>query len=229
MDKTLVRLTISQSELFANWPEAAITRLVQAADAVTIEENTVMHRVGEMPTYLYLLATGSMHLIRALPSGRNFTAGMHLAGEFHGIGPVMTRTPHFYTAECREKTVLVRIPAELLRNMLSHDGALAFSLMGAMVSRHRGALSRYEGAAVLSTRARVAILLNSIYARSARSGRAPSINLSQEEIATMLGTRRQVVNRVLREMEAEGAVQVQYGRILISDIAKLEKMTEHTE
>jgi CRP-like cAMP-binding protein len=75
----------------------------------------------------------------------------------------------------------------------------------------------------------VATLLNSIYTRSARGGRVSSINLSQEEIATMLGTRRQVVNRVLREMESEGAVQVLYGRIVISDIGKLEKMAEHSE
>jgi CRP-like cAMP-binding protein len=142
---------------------------------------------------------------------------------------VITRSPHIYTAECRENTVLVRIPGELLREMLSHDGNLAYSLMSAMVIRHRGALNRYEGAAVLSTRARVATLLNSIYTRSARGGRVSSINLSQEEIATMLGTRRQVVNRVLREMESEGAVQVLYGRIVISDIGKLEKMAEHSE
>ncbi|SFI34733.1 cAMP-binding domain of CRP or a regulatory subunit of cAMP-dependent protein kinases [Collimonas sp. OK307] len=229
MENTLVRLTISQSELFANWPDAAISRLVKAADAITVEENTVIHRTGEVPTYLYLLATGSMHLIRKMPSGRDFTAGIHLAGEFHGIGPVITRSLHFYTAECREKTVLVRISGELLREMISHDGSLAYSLMGAMVNRHRGALDRYEGAAVLSTRARVATLLNSIYTRSARGGRVSSINLSQEEIATMLGTRRQVVNRVLREMESEGAVQVLYGRIVISDIGKLEKMAEHSE
>lgn len=229
MENPLVRLTILQSELFANWPAAAISRLIQAADTVTVEEDTVIHRTNETPSYLYLLVSGSMHLIREIPSGRNFTAGMHLAGEFHGIGPVITQSPHIYTAVCKEKTVLVRIPGGLLREMLSHDGSFAFSLMTAMVNRHRGALNRYEGAAVLSIRARVATLLNSIYVRSARGDRVSSINLSQEEIATMLGTRRQVVNRVLREMESEGALHIQYGRILISDVAKLEKMAEHLE
>lgn len=229
MEKILIRLTISQSELFATWPDTAVSQIVQTADALTVEENTLVHQTGEAPTYLYLLATGSMHLIRELPSGRNFTAGMHLAGEFHGIGPVMTQTPHIYTAKCKEETVLVRIRGDLLRDMLSHDGNLAYSLMNAMVKRHRDALSRYEGAAVQSTGTRVATLLNSIHVRSARSGREPSINLSQEEIATMLGTRRQVVNRVLRKMETEGAVQLLYGRILISDADKLGKLAENQE
>jgi CRP-like cAMP-binding protein len=75
----------------------------------------------------------------------------------------------------------------------------------------------------------VATLLNSIYTRSALCGRAPSINLSQEEIATMLGTRRQVVNRVLREMESDGVVQLLYGRISISDVGTMEKMAQHLE
>jgi CRP/FNR family transcriptional regulator, cyclic AMP receptor protein len=229
MKNTLAQLTISQSELFSTWPDTAISRLVQAAEVITVEENTVIHRTNDAPIYLYLLATGSMHLIREMPSGRDFTAGMHLAGEFHGIGPVITRSPHIYTAECRESTVLVRLPGELLREMLSHDGRLAFSLMNAMVDRHRSALNRYEAAAVLSIRARVAALLHSIHARSARGKRVPSINLSQEEIATMLGTRRQVVNRALREMELEGAVELLYGRIVISNVTQLEKIAEQSD
>ncbi|PJX20485.1 hypothetical protein CAP48_18980 [Advenella sp. S44] len=227
MEKTLVRLAISQSELFANWPTAAISRLVQASDSITVEENTIIHLTNDVPTYVYLLASGSMQLIREIPAGRNFTAGIHLPGDFHGIGPVITQSPHIYTVKCREKTVLVRIPGELLRDILSHDGNLAFSLMSAMVNRHRDALNRYEGAAILSTRERVATLLNTIYKKSIRAGSVSSVNLSQEEIATMLGTRRQVINRVLRDMESEGAISIKYKQILISNIGKLEEMTVH--
>ena len=43
----------------------------------------------------------------------------------------------------------------------------------------------------------------------------------------MLGTRRQVVNRVLREMAATGAIEVQYGRIAMVDGEILEKMAQN--
>lgn len=227
MEKTLVRLAVSQSELFANWPTGAISRLVQASDSITVEENTILHLTNDVPTYVYLLASGSMQLIREIPSGRNFIAGIQLAGDFHGIGPVITQLPHIYTVKCREKTVLVRIPGELLRNILSSDGNLAFSLMSAMANRHRDALNRYEGAAILSTRERVATLFITIYKKSIRAGSVSSVNLAQEEIAAMLGTRRQVINRVLREMEAEGAISIKYKRILISNMSKLEEMAMH--
>ena len=54
-----------------------------------------------------------------------------------------------------------------------------------------------------------------------------AIDLSQDETTAMLGTRRQVVNRVLREMAATGAIEVQYGRIAIVDAEILEKMAQN--
>ena len=45
----------------------------------------------------------------------------------------------------------------------------------------------------------------------------------------MLGTRRQVVNRVLRDMAATGAIHVQYGRISILDREKLDRMAPEAQ
>ena len=170
-----------------------------------------------------------MNLSRAVPAGRNFTAGLHLAGDFQGLGPVMAQTPHINIATCKEKTVLVRIPGPLLREMVGRDGRLSSSLFAALERRHRRALNLYASAAVHSTQARIAGLLTSIDARSVHSQSLSEINLSQDEIATMLGTRRQVVNRALREMAAEGVVNVQYGKISITDIEKLYKMSQNLD
>lgn len=229
MKNILVRLTITQSELFSTWPTEAIDRLVEAADILVGEPGTCIHQSGDAANYLYLLAAGWMNLSRAIPAERDFTAGLQLAGDFQGLGPVLTQTPHIHTAMCKEKTVLVRIPGPLLREMVGKDGRLSFSLFAALERRHRRALNLYASAAVHSIRAKLAGLLLSMNARGVRSQPFPEINLSQDEIATMLGTRRQVVNRTLREMAAEGVVSVQYGKISIADIEKLHKMSQNLE
>ncbi|ROZ79831.1 Crp/Fnr family transcriptional regulator [Ramlibacter sp. WS9] len=222
MNDTLVRLAIKQSELFAGWPDEAIARLIANAVVLVVEPGTCVHRTGDPAQYLTILVTGSMHLARDMPSGRSFTAGMHLAGEYHGLGPVLSRVPHFFNATCKEKTVLVRIPAELLREMIASNGRLSFSLFAAQERRHFRALKLHASAAVDSIQARVAGLLKSINARSLSS--ASGVNVSQAEIATMLGTRRQVVNRALKDMAAEGVIRVEYGRVLILDNDKLAQM-----
>lgn len=224
MNETLVRLAITQSELFDGWPDDVIASLIQGADVQIVEPGTYVLRSGEPVTHLYLVASGSMHLLRDMPSGRSFTGGVHLAGDYHGLAPVMAQSIYIYTALCKERTVLVRIPAELLRGLVAAHGRLSFSLFGALENRFLQALDLHASAAVNSTQARVAGMLKSIDARSVRGHASAEIHLSQDEIATMLGTRRQVVNRVLRAMEAAGAIRLQYGRISIVDRAQLDQM-----
>ncbi|HSV82754.1 MAG TPA: Crp/Fnr family transcriptional regulator [Ramlibacter sp.] len=224
MSETLARLAISQSELFNTWPDEAIVRLVQQAEVVTVEPGTCVLRSGDKARHLCLVVSGSMNLSWDMPSGRSFTAGLHLAGEFHGLGPVMAQSPHIFTAVCKERTVLVRIPAELLRDMVAANGRLSFSLFSALDGRYIRALHLHASAAVNSTQSRIAGLLKSFDARGPRGRSNDGVHLSQDEIATMLGTRRQVVNRVLRDMAAAGAINVQYGRIAIVDREMLASM-----
>jgi CRP-like cAMP-binding protein len=118
-------------------------------------------------------------------------------------------------------TTLVRIPALILRELVYSDGRLAIGFISVLDRRHREALWRLESATMLPTRERIADLLRSFLARNVRSRAVGEVNLSQDEIASMLGMRRQVVNRALREMEQDGIVQVHYGRLTVVDMAKL--------
>lgn len=228
MKEMLVRLAITQSELFNGWPDEAIARLIQDADVLVVEPGACFHRSGDTAKYLCLVVSGSMILSLDMPSGCSFTAGLQLAGDFHGLGPAIAQRPHTTTVVCKERTVLVRIPADQLRDLVAGNGRLSFSLFAALERRHLQALKLHASAAVNSTQARIAGLLKSINARGARLSNT-AINLSQEEIAAMLGTRRQVVSRALREMAAAGAIHVQYGRISIVDREKLDRMAPETE
>ncbi|MES2184807.1 MAG: Crp/Fnr family transcriptional regulator [Pseudomonadota bacterium] len=224
MYETLIRLAITQSELFSNWPDEAIARLIAHADVQIVEPGTCVHRTGDTAKYISLLVSGYMSLSRTMPGGRNFTGGLNLAGEFHGLGPVIAQAPHMYDAICKERTMLVRIPGELMREMIASNGRLSFSLFAALERRYLRVQILHASAAIESMQARLARLLKSIDSRSVQGRDGAEVNLSQDEIATMLGTRRQVVNRVLREMAEKGAVRVLYGRISIVDDDKLTQM-----
>jgi CRP/FNR family transcriptional regulator, cyclic AMP receptor protein len=47
--------------------------------------------------------------------------------------------------------------------------------------------------------------------------------LRQDDLATMAGTTRPTANRVLKQLESEGAVELARGRIAISDVAGLRR------
>ncbi|CAG2158913.1 hypothetical protein LMG26411_06293 [Cupriavidus numazuensis] len=150
-----------------------------------------------------------------------YTSWLYFAGDFHGIGPALTNSPLIYTATCKQPTTLVRIPANVLRELVYRDGRLAIGLFAALDRRYREALWRHESATMLPTHERVADLLRSFMARNIPSCTAGDVKLSQDEIATLLGVRRQVVNRALRKLEADGIVRIQYGGLTVLDVAKL--------
>ncbi len=224
MNDRLSRLAITQSSLFKDWPDEAISRLLENSEVLVVEPRSVVHRAGEDAKYLLIVVSGSMILSQDMSSGRSFSAAVHLPGDFHGLAPILSLEPYIHTVVCKERTVLVRIAGEALRDIIAANGQLSFALFGALERRYLQVLNLHASAAVNSIQARIAALLKSIAARGVKGRASTGINLSQDEIATMLGTRRQVINRALREMTAEGVIQVQYGRIAIIDAEKLDSM-----
>jgi CRP-like cAMP-binding protein len=116
----------------------------------------------DISRYLYIVVSGSTTVSRETASGRKFVAAIHLPGEFHGLPPAISQGPHIFTAVCKEKSMLVRIPGDTLRSRIAANGQLSFSLFAALERRYREALQLYACASVDSTRTRIARLLKSV-------------------------------------------------------------------
>lgn len=225
MNITLIRLTVTQSELFSGWPACDATRLIEAADLITIESGIHLAEAGDRTDYLYLLAVGSIRLKRPIQSGLELGGLPLLPGDFYGLTPLITGQPLLFTAICREDCVLVRIPGKPFLEIIANNSNLFFSLFFAAHRQYVALLNCYESVTMRSVRARVATILISIGARMRSRNSLANVRLSQEEIAGMLGTRRQVINRALKSLEDECAIVVKYGRILLVDLQKLEKLS----
>jgi len=224
MAEVIARIALKNSDLFSSWPGQAVDYLIDHSDVLEVESGGCIHEAGALAEFLYVLASGSLTVRRVMPSGRKFTVTTHTVGDFQGLGPALTQSAYWSTAIAKEKTVLVRIPGLILRELLASNGRLSFPLFAALEARQVRALSMYANASVHSLRARIAEHLLSLHERAGRGPSEAGIRLSQEELAAMLGTGRQVVNRVLQEMAAAAAIEVNYGRIVVKDRDKLERM-----
>lgn len=223
MTRAVPRLAITQSELFRDWPDDDIEKLVKAADMLRLDKGEVLHRPRDVARHLFLLSAGSMQLSFAAAPDDEITIRFYYPGDFHGLGPLISNVPYVYTATARLETHLVRIPGPFLLDMLARNGRLAIAMFAGLNKRHRNAISLYADAATHSMKTRIATLLESLLARGDPRD-APEVVLAQTEIAHMLGSRRQVINRELRAMEAEGILRLEYGRIVIADTGLLKAL-----
>lgn len=102
------------------------------------------------------------------------------------------------------------------------DEALLLALCG-----HMRTLSIYMGDASLDGLPnRMARRLADL-AGPQRGAPAPIVEMSQSDLATMLGASRQSVNKELRQFEAAGLIQLSYGTIVILDRAGLEALASY--
>ena len=52
-------------------------------------------------------------------------------------------------------------------------------------------------------------------------GKTITIDISQEELGTMLGTSRQSISKELKKMQNKGYIEVHYGRIFLKNVESL--------
>ncbi|CDZ24583.1 CarD family transcriptional regulator [[Clostridium] cellulosi] len=62
--------------------------------------------------------------------------------------------------------------------------------------------------------------------RQSELTKSESLSVTHEMIAKNLGTAREVVSRLLKYFENDGAVRLERGRIVITDFAKLQRLSE---
>lgn len=220
------RLAVRNSAMFAGWPEEEIAHVVESSTVVAMNDGELLHVRGEACRYLFLVVSGCIRLFSVGKDGREFTTWLHFAGDPHAIGPAVLRSTYQNNARARGETKLVRIEGALIREVIARNGRLAFDVMAAL-DKHRTATALlYERAATHSLEERIAGLLGLIVARQGRD--RSLIELSQDEIAIMLGTRRQVVNRTLRQLQERRLIEVGYRGVVVIDAAGLAALLPST-
>jgi CRP/FNR family transcriptional regulator len=97
-------------------------------------------------------------------------------------------------------------------------------MLESIASRTRHLVAVVQDLAMRNVRGRLAHLLLA-QAEAANRGDLP-VSLTQEEMASQLGTVREVVGRSLRMLVAEGIVEIDRNRIVILDRSRLEAEAE---
>ena len=147
-----------------------------------------------------------------------------LPGDVFGEAALIDRGPTLarYVAQTAA-TVVLLLPVEAVRRRLDVDRALFRALADLNAQHTRAMLDRFALLLAQPAAARIAGVLLS-YASPA-DGLTPALEplptMTQPEIARLAGTIKEIVQRLLPKLEAEGAIRREGNRIVEVDRAKL--------
>jgi CRP-like cAMP-binding protein len=176
------------------------------------------------PHSVYLLERGRARIYRLSPSGEETTFGFvepgELFGEFTGFGDF----PRESFAEAVEPSATWSIPGPAFRDLLQRHPELAVGITRQIGARFKSLESRVEALVTRDVRARTAAMLLELGERLGRAegGRITiGVQLTQAEIASLIGATRQSVNECLRAFTSSGWIRRERRHIVIEDPAAL--------
>jgi CRP/FNR family transcriptional regulator, cyclic AMP receptor protein len=223
-----VRQALSRSNL-RDLPGDVLDELTAGASRVQIPAGSVTHWEGEPAPFLELVVSGVVRVFVTALDGRTMTIRYCRPGAL--IGAASLFSPEYAMPAPTQALVdaeLLRMSPTMARRAAERDVRVATALLSEVSERVLSFVWELAGSAFATVRQRVARHLLDLAservrgpASEQRSGSELVVKVSQRELAEAVGTAREVVVRVLRELRQEGVVRTGRDQIMIADPARL--------
>ncbi len=210
-----------QVPFLSELPEATVATLAAAATPRRVRAGEYIFTEGDPVAGLYLVESGQVKISRFSKEGREHILHIMSRGDTFNDVAALDGGPNPATAIAHSDCALWRVARPDLRRIATEHPALAWALTESIARRARYLVATVQDLAMRNVRGRLARLLLE-QAEAVERGDLPPA-LTQEDMASRLGTVREVVGRALRSFAAEGIVEFQRNRIVVLDRARLEE------
>jgi CRP/FNR family cyclic AMP-dependent transcriptional regulator len=171
-------------------------------------KNTLLIEEGDHGDTLYLILAGRLRSYASGDKGREITYGVYGPGEYLGEmsldgGP---RSANVITLEASTCAVITRTTLQL---HIAEHPEFAFDLIGKLIRRARAATLSAKQLALNDVYGRLVLLLDGLAAVQPDGSRLIEERLTHQELANHLGCSREMVSRLMKDLEQGGYLQTQ--------------------
>ena len=176
---------------------------------------------GESCEGLYVVKSGQIRVFKSSPAGREQILLIAKAGDSFNDVPVFDGGPNPASASALEESTVYLIPKQTLLSLVA-DCPAAQAIIKLLAARLRHLTVMVEDLSFRSVISRLAKLLLDLAV--AEGDLTPVPRLTQDEMAAMVGSVRDVIGRALKTLEQWGAISIEGQRILVVAPQKLREM-----
>lgn len=174
---------------------------------------------GDRGGALHYVKSGLVKIFKTSPEGKEQVLRLIGPGTTFNDVPALDGGPNPASAAAMEASVVYVVGSAELRRLIVERPGVAEGAVRMIAAALRHLVTLVEDLSFRHVTARVAkILLEQ--EEAAKHGHAPH-RLTQQEMAAMAGTAREMVGRALKELEAAGAIEMQHGRVVVLDWERL--------
>lgn len=212
---------ISHIALFAGLGESETAALAQRAVERRFAGGEMLFWEGEACAGIFLIAEGSVKIFKTSPGGRELMLSLETAPCTVAELPLFDGGPYPASVRAVEGVVALFVNKSDFQQVCRQYPDVALKILAVVGRRLRNLVGLVESVTFGSVTQRLARLL--LEASRQAGGDAFELPHTHQELASRLGTVREVVSRNLARFRAEGMVRIEGHQLQILDRAGLER------
>lgn len=209
---------------FRNLDARVLERIRASAFEVKLEKGQILFTEGEPAQAMYVVQSGQMKIFKLSPDGREQVLRMAGSGDCFNEVPVFDDGPNPANAQAVERTVVWGLRRTDMRRLVEEHPAIAIGFLNVFAQKLRFFTRKVEDLSFRSVTSRVAKLLLEMAEDDGRGGLQLKQQLTQQEMAAIVGTAREMIGRAFKALEKEGAIRLDRHRVVIVSRVALARM-----
>jgi CRP/FNR family cyclic AMP-dependent transcriptional regulator len=209
-------LLLRNVALFSQLPEAQLALLTRVVGRKSFARSSTIIAAGDPSDALYIVISGRLKVMMSDDEGREVILAILGSGEFFGEMALLDD-------ETRSATVIAMEPCELLsiskvdfKRCLAENLDIGMGMMRGLVKRLREADRKIGSLALMDVYGRVARLLLEM-SEEVNGQKVVNKRLPKQDIAKMIGASREMVSRVMKDLQSSGYIEVRNGAIYLRE------------
>ncbi len=217
---------MTRSPLFAGLDEAAAAALLDRAERLSFKRGQVIFTEGDPGDKLYVVAAGKIKLSRTSHDGRENLLAVLGPGEIIGEISFFDPGPRTASAITVSETEVLSLAHAHLGGFLEANAGASVAMLGALAHRLRRTNDSVADLVFTDVPGRVAKALLDLAERFGvedGNGMLVQHELTQEELAQLVGASRETVNKALADFASRGWLRLEARAVRLLEVDRLRK------
>jgi CRP/FNR family transcriptional regulator, cyclic AMP receptor protein len=214
---TTVSTTVLRAvPLFSSVPDEQLRALATVVTRRSVARGATIMVAGDQTDSLYIILSGRLKVMMSDAEGKEVILSILGPGEFFGEMGLIDDSPRSASVLAIEPCELLSIAKRDFNKCLAENFEMAMAVMRGLVRRLREADRKIGSLALLDVYGRVARLLLDM-ADTVDGQKMVTKRLPKQDIAKMIGASREMVSRVMKDLQLGGYIEMRGSTIVLHE------------
>ena len=214
---------LKQVPLFSSVRETYLVALATDFKTKVYRKGDIVFHQADQSREIYVITKGKIRIFHLSPAGEETTMTILFKRQLIGEFAIIDGEPRSATAQAINNCVLMEMTQDKFLRYLEDIPKLALEMCKQVIRKARWTSTYAETIAQFDTASRLLHILlfyNSQFGIEEEAGKRYilDLGLNQTDLASLAGSRRQWINRILQDWRKRGLVEFNAGKIVILNL-----------